>query len=173
MQLLKVHCHPDVKPLEGKSIFIRHATRSIALQGDTILLLYTERYEDYSLPGGGIDEGEDKIEGMMRELIEETGAKDIRNIKPFGIYEEYRPWRKPDYDIQHMISYCYTCEINKELGASNLESYELKNGMKAIWVNIHEAIAHNERTMVSSDKKGMSIERETFLLKLIAERISG
>ena len=169
MNLLKTHYHPEVKTLENKSIFTRLATRSIAIQGDTILLLYTERYEDYSLPGGGLDLGEDKIEGMIRELSEETGAQDIKNIKPFGAYEEYRPWHKPDYDIQYMISYCYTCEINQELGRSNLESYEINNGMKASWVNIHEAIKHNKKTMATSDKKGMSIERETFLLKLIAE----
>ncbi|MFT6321269.1 MAG: ADP-ribose pyrophosphatase YjhB (NUDIX family) [Granulosicoccus sp.] len=169
MQILKTHYHPEVKTLENKSIFTRLATRSIAIQGDIILLLYTERYEDYSLPGGGLDLDEDKIEGMIRELSEETGAQDIKNIKPFGAYEEYRPWHKPDYDIQYMISYCYTCEINQELGRSNLESYEINNGMKASWVNIHEAIKHNKKTMATSDKKGMSIERETFLLKLIAE----
>ena len=171
MQVLKTHYHPDVKDLEKKSIFTRLATRSIAMKGSSILLLYTERYEDYSLPGGGLDLDEDKIEGMMRELKEETGATDITNIKPFGVYEEYRPWYKPDYDIQHMISYCYTCDINQKLGAPNLESYETNNGMKAKWINIHEAIEHNEKTMATSDKKGMSIERETFLLKYIAKDI--
>jgi ADP-ribose pyrophosphatase YjhB (NUDIX family) len=172
MQILKTHYHPDVKNLDDKSIFTRLATRSIAIQGNSILLLYTQRYEDYSLPGGGLDSGEDKVEGMMRELIEETGAKGIKNIKPFGAYEEYRPWYKPNYDIQHMISYCYTCEINKELGTSNLESYEIKNGMKAMWINIHEAIQHNKKTMATSEKKGMSIERETFLLELIAKDLT-
>jgi ADP-ribose pyrophosphatase YjhB (NUDIX family) len=169
MQILKTHYHPDVTTLENKSVFTRLATRSIAIQGNTILLLYTERYEDYSLPGGGLDLGEDKIKGMMRELKEETGAKDIKNIKPFGVYEEFRPWHKADFDIQHMISYCYTCDISKELGSSNLEAHEVNNGMKAIWIDIHEAITHNKKTMATSDKKGMSIERETFLLTLIAE----
>ena len=171
MQILKTHYHPEVITLENKSIFTRLATRSITLQGNAILLLYTERYEDFSLPGGGLDSGEDKIEGMMRELREETGAKDIRNIKPFGAYEEYRSWYKPDYDIQHMISYCFTCDIDKELGDSKMESYEIKNGMKAIWVDIHEAIKHNKQTMAKSEKKGMSIERETFLLELIVESV--
>ncbi|WP_397362710.1 NUDIX hydrolase [Olleya sp. R77988] len=169
MQKLKTHYHPEVKNLENKSVFTRLATRSIAIQGNTILLLYTKRYEDYSLPGGGLDVNEDKIEGMKRELNEETGAKNIKNIKPFGIYEEYRPWYKPDFDVQHMISYCYTCDINKELGNTNLEAYETKNGMKAVWVNIHKAIAHNTKIMTTSNKKGLSIERETFLLKRIAE----
>ncbi|HDZ04260.1 hypothetical protein LCGC14_0239900 [marine sediment metagenome] len=172
MQNLKIHYHPAIENLENKSIFTRLATRSIAIQESNILLLYTERYQDYSLPGGGLDLGEDKIEGMKRELMEETGAQDIRNIKPFGIYEEYRPWFKPDFDVQHMISYCYTCEINKELGTSKMEHYEIKNGMTAKWVNIYEAINHNKKTMFNSDKKGMSIERETFLLELLAESIA-
>ena len=169
MQILKTHYHPDIKTLDNKSVFTRLAARGIALHGDDILLLYTERYEDYSLPGGGLHLEEDKIEGMLRELTEETGAKDIKNIQPFGVYEEYRPWYKPDYDIQHMISYCYTCEVNKELGASKMDAYEIKNGMKALWINIHEAIKHNKKTMATSEKKGMSIERETFLLELIVE----
>ena len=171
MKILKKHYHSEVKTLENKSIFTRLATRSIAIQGENILLLYTERYEDYSLPGGGLDLGEDKTDGMMRELREETGAQGIKNIKPFGIYEEYRPWYKPDYDIQHMISYCYTCDINKELGVANLEAYEKKNGMKAVWIDIHEAIKYNKNTMANSEKKGMSIGREVFLLELIAERL--
>lgn len=172
MQNLKTHYHPDATNLDNKTIFTRLATRSIAIQGHSILLLYTERYEDYSLPGGGLDAGEDKIAGMIRELSEETGALAVRNIKPFGVYEEYRPWHKPDFDIQHMISYCYTCEINTELGTSKMEHYEIKNGMTAKWVNIYEAIAHNKKTMLKSAKKGMSIERETFLLELLAKRIS-
>ena len=136
MQNLKTHYHPEVKTLENKSVFTRLATRSIAIQGSSILLLYTERYEDYSLPGGGLDAEEDIIAGMKRELSEETGAKDIRNIKPFGVYEEYRPWHKPDFDVQHMISYCYTCDISNDLGESKMEQYETNNGMKAKWINI-------------------------------------
>ena len=171
MHILKTHYHPDLVDLSTQSMFTRLATRSISMQGDDILLLYTERYEDYSLPGGGLEPNEDRIEGMIRELQEETGAKGIRNIKPFGIYEEYRPWYKPDFDIQHIVSYCYTCDVDRELGASRLESYEIKNGMSAQWVNLDKAIRHNETTMSLSDKKGMSIERETFLLKLIAHNL--
>lgn len=171
MQTLKIHYHPSIDTLENKTAFTRLATRSIVTQGNSILLMYTERYEDYSLPGGGLDVGEDTVSGMMRELREETGAMNIKNVEPFGIYEEYRPWYKADYDIQHMISYCYTCEIDRDLGNSNLEHYEITNGMKAVWVNIHEAIAHNNLTMATSEKKGMSIERETYLLNLIAERM--
>lgn len=171
MQILTTHYHPEVHDLENKSILKRLATRSICLRGESILLMYTERYDDYSLPGGGLDIGEDKIEGMIRELNEETGATGINNIEAFGAYEEYRPWHKPEHDVLHMISYCYTCDVDNELGDSNLEAYEINNGMKAIWTNIYKAIEHNKKTMASSDKKGLSIERATYLLELIAESL--
>ena len=62
-------------------------------------------------------------------------------------------------------------EIDRQLGETNYEDYEIKNGMKAVWMNIHDAIAHNEKTIAESPKKGMSIERETFLLHLIAKEM--
>lgn len=171
MRYIHTAIHSDIHTLEEKSIMKRLATRAIALRGEMILMLYTERYHDYSLPGGGVDEDEDLVSGLIRELTEETGAKNISNIEKFGIYEEYRPWYKPDFDIQHIISYCYTCTVDKELGDTRFEHYELSNGMKPVWINIHEAISHNENTIANSQKKGMSIDRETFLLHLIKKEI--
>ena len=149
-------------------IILREATRAICLSGDNILLLYTGRYDDYSLPGGGVDVGESYENALIRELNEETGAVNVKNIKAFGIYEEFRPWNREDeFDVQHMISYCYTCSIDDKLGQTNYESYEIKNQMKPLWINIDKAIAHNEQVMLNSLKKGISIEREIFLLKRI------
>ncbi len=170
MRLLHSSTHPSIESLAG-SRFHRTAARGIILRGEEILLLYTERYHDYTLPGGGIDEGEDIRQGLIRELMEETGAKNIRNIEEFGLYEEFRPWYKPDFDIMHMESYCYTCIIDKELGDTALEGHEIQNGMRPVWKNIYEAIAHNEHTIANSDKKGMSIERETYLLKRIVKEL--
>lgn len=176
MQLLKTAFHPDfsvadISPESELNLIERHAARAIVLQGHDILLLYTARYHDYSLPGGGIADGEDEITGLIRELQEETGAQGVRNIKAFARYDEYRPWPKAGADIIHMISYCYVCEIDDELGDTAFESHEVNNGMKPMWVNIHEAIAHNEDVMANSDKKGLSIERENYLLKQIVERL--
>ncbi|OIQ17424.1 MAG: DNA mismatch repair protein MutT [Bacteriovorax sp. MedPE-SWde] len=171
MRLLKKSIHDSIDSLENATIIKRKASRAIVLKGEEILLLFTKRYEDYSLPGGGIDREESAELGMIRELQEETGSRNIRNIIPFGIYEEYRPWYKPEFDVQHMISYCFTCEIDSELGETSYEDYEINNGMKPVWINIHEAIAHNEETIAKSEKKGMSIERENFLLKLIVKEL--
>ncbi len=170
MRLLKSTVHPAISTMNSKHIS-REASRAIVLDGDNILLLYTQRYHDYSLPGGGIDEGEDTIAGLIRELTEETGAQNISNIEEFGLYEEFRPWYKDDADIIHMQSYCYRCDIDAELLAPSFEAHEISNDMQPLWINIHEAISHNEATMATSDKKGLSIERETFLLKQIVAEL--
>ena len=176
MNVIKTAFHPDVSPDDlspesGLKLIERHAARGIVVRGETILLLYTERYHDYSLPGGGIDAGEDEVACLIRELEEETGAQGVRNIKAFARYDEYRPWYKPGADIIYMISHCYVCDIDEELGMTALESHEVSNGMTPVWMNIYEAIAHNEAVIANSDKKGLSIERETFLLREIAETL--
>lgn len=182
MRLLKTAFHPEVSEADistssteanrsDLSLIERHAARAIVLKGEDILLLFTERYHDYSLPGGGIDDGEDEIEGLKRELQEETGAQGIRNVQPFARYDEYRPWYKSDADIIHMISHCYTCDIDDELGDTAYESHEVSNGMKPVWMNIRTAIAHNEEVIANSPKKGLSIERETFMLKVILDEL--
>lgn len=169
MRLLKTTIHPTINITHGCQ-FTRPTARAIVFKQQHILLIYTQRYDDFSLPGGGIDSNESIEQGLIRELNEETGAQNIKICSEFGLYEEYRPWYKDDFDIIHIKSYCYVCEINEQLGQAQLEHYEQQNGMQAKWVNIFEAIAHNERTLANSDKQGLSIIRETFLLKEIAKQ---
>lgn len=171
MRHIHTATHPQLGPLGDYRMIQRQAARAIVIDGEDILMLYTARYHDYTLPGGGVDAHEDILQGLVRELEEETGAQNIHHIKPFGIYEEFRPWYRDDAEVMHMISHCFTCKIDRELGETRFEDYEVNNGMKPVWINIHDAISHNETTMAESDKKGMSVERETFLLRLIAKEL--
>ncbi|MFK8079557.1 MAG: NUDIX hydrolase [Granulosicoccus sp.] len=176
MELVKTAFHPDVSPADilpanGLRLLVRQAARAIVIKGQNILLLYTRRYHDYTLPGGGLDDGENPVTGLIRELKEETGAQGVRNVKEFVRYDEYRPWYKSDADIIHMISLCYVCDIDEALGETALESHEVNNGMEPRWINIHEAIAHNDAVISNSEKKGLSIDRETFLLRMIADKL--
>lgn len=170
MKLLRDVIHPKLGSLNGRQ-FTRETTRAIVTKGAEILLLYTTRYDDYSLPGGGIDKNESIEQGLKRELFEETGAQDVKITAELGLYQEYRPWHKDDFDIIHIKSLCYFCSVSEQFAKPKMESYEQQNGMQPKWVNIHDAIAHNETTMAISDKQGLSIQRETFLLKLIAQRL--
>lgn len=170
MQKCRTLVHPEVNLSENNQILYRKAARAIVIKNKKILLMYTARYDDYSLPGGGVEENEDLAVGLARELGEETGAQNIKIGEPFGCYEEFRPWNRGEHDVLHMESFCFYCDIDDELGKPNLEPYEIGNGMKAKWVDIFDAIRHNTHVIEQSDKKGMSIERETDLLIMLADK---
>lgn len=167
MRLL--HNLQHIVPQPGQRVAERLATRAIVLKGEQILLLYTRRYNDYSLPGGGVDSGEPLQVALKRELAEETGARNVRVIAEFGRVDEYRPWNRHNIDIMFMQSFCYVCQIDDELGVPQLEDYEQANGMQVCWLNIFQAIAHNKAVMQSqATTTGLSIVRETLLLETIA-----
>jgi 8-oxo-dGTP pyrophosphatase MutT (NUDIX family) len=170
MRLLKSSVHPLIKQHLANKL-TRLASRAIILKGEDILLLYTKRYHDFSLPGGGIEANETHHDGLIRELKEETGARNITNIEPFGLYEEFRPSHKPEFDTIHIKSYCYTCVVDDLFDKPSFEPHEINNGMSPMWINIHQAIAHNEKTIAESTNKGLSVDRETFLLKLIVTEL--
>mgnify|MGYP005844077065 CR=1 FL=1 len=171
MQCITQLIHPDLESTEG-NILHRRAARGIVLRGASLLLLFTERYNDFSFPGGGIDPGEDLISGLERELVEETGATDVRVLRDFGWIEEYRPHWQPGVDLMRMVSHFFVCSVGPELRAPRMEDYEHANGMRPLWVDLHEALAHNRSVMARADvSMGQSIQRETFMLEKVAAEL--
>ena len=56
-----------------------------------------------------------------------------------------------------------------ELADTRMEHYEVANGMRPVWVDVEEALRHNQAVMARQEKTmGQSIQRETFMLELIA-----
>ncbi|WP_174875353.1 NUDIX hydrolase [Vogesella oryzae] len=161
------HLHPAA----SDRVQQRLAVRGIVARGRELLLLYTGRYDDFSLPGGGVEADEDHTLALARELAEETGARDVDILRPFGLIDEFRPPRG-DYDVLHMLSYCYVCRIADTLAAPQMEDYEIRNRMEVRWLDVDAAIAHNEAVIQRCDAgMGLSIVRETALLKLIASAL--
>lgn len=173
MRLITELVHPALTTREGR-VLRRHAARAIVQRETSILLLYTERYDDFSFPGGGIADGETPVAALHRELAEETGATRIRVLREYGIVEEYRPDRSPVHDLMHMTSHFYDCAIDATLGVARMETYERANGMRPLWVELQTAIAHNRAVLQRADPRmGLSIHRETFMLAHIAATNSG
>lgn len=173
MRLITELIHPALTTLEG-TVLRRQAARGIVLRDQAILLLFTERYNDFSFPGGGVDVGEDLVAGLRRELEEETGAENIRVIDHFGYVEEFRPHLKPGFDVMHMTSHFYTCDVDMKLGEARMEHYERDNGMRPVWVDLDDAIAHNRAVMRRQERgMGLSIHRETYMLEKVAEELLG
>lgn len=172
MRLITRMVHPDVKTVTG-TILTRRAARGIVLRERSILLLFTERYNDFSFPGGGVAEGEDLVDGPKRELEEETGASNVRVQRNFGYIEELRPHWQPGFDLMAMTSHFYFCDVDPDLRAPQMEDYEKANGMRPLWVDLDEAIAHNRGVMQRCEvSMGLSIQRETYLLEELASDLA-
>ena len=171
MKQLLDFVHPDVEGITAVNVFKRKTARGIIMKGREILLIYTQRYDDYSFPGGGIDPEESVEEALIRELAEETGAQNVRIVEPFGYVTETRPIHYIEYDVMHQLSYFYICDADKALGVAKPEAYEVTNGSVPVWVEIREAIKHN-RDVIGRNAEGIgfSIHRETYVLECVAEK---
>lgn len=113
----------------------RRASRAIVFdKGNNVALLHATNKNYHKLPGGGIEEGEDAIQALKREAMEEIGCE-IENIKELGIVEEYRN----QYSL-HQLSYCFTADIKGEKGTPQLEEDEIADGFETVWMNINDAI---------------------------------
>lgn len=163
--------HERVQNPNGR-ILKRKAARAIILRNDEILLLFTKRYNDYSFPGGGLNPEENIVEGLMREVKEETGASNLVVLQEYGHVDELRPHHDPGFDGVHMISYFYLCRVDGDLGFTQMESYEINNGMAPRWISVWDAIRHNRDVISKKDTTlGWSIERETRVLELVAQEV--
>jgi ADP-ribose pyrophosphatase YjhB (NUDIX family) len=68
-------------PIAGVSVVITN------LGGDVLLLKHSYGPDVWSLPGGGLNSGEDPIEAARREVREELGIE-LARIEPIGTLDE-------------------------------------------------------------------------------------
>jgi ADP-ribose pyrophosphatase YjhB (NUDIX family) len=121
---------PDVYTQE------RQAARAIVFDRDNkIALLHATNLNYHKLPGGGIEKGEEIIEALNRETMEEIGCE-IEDIQELGIIEEYR-----NQFALHQLSYCFTARVKGEKGTPQLEPDEIEEGFETVWLSLDEAIA--------------------------------
>jgi 8-oxo-dGTP pyrophosphatase MutT (NUDIX family) len=124
----------DVKDIESKEFRLREAARGIFFDENNLIpILKVKKYNYHKLPGGGIDHGEEIIEGLKRELLEETRCE-INIDKKVGKIVEYRG----KYNLKQ-ISYCYLGKITKK-SEPNFTQKELDHGFEINWVELNQAI---------------------------------
>ena len=94
----------------------------------------------YETPGGGVKDGEDPRDAVIREALEETGTV-CEIIQEIGIVDDY-------YNLigRNNLNYYYLLRV-KEYAHTSYEEYEKEIIDKILWKPIDEAIALIENTV--------------------------
>ncbi len=112
------------------SCFYRVSVKGLSINDDGKFLLIREDNGMWELPGGGLDHGEDPIEGLRREVQEETGLK-ITNILPTPKYFITSP---------RLGQSTYTANIIYEVKFKSLNFTSSEECQEVRYFNVAEAI---------------------------------
>lgn len=151
---------------------IREAARAVVFDDKGFTpLLFVSKHNYHKLPGGGIEEGEDKMEGLRRELLEETGCE-IEVEKEIGQIIEYRSAIKFNWrDNLKQTSYCYLGKITKKNNLPNFDKGEIAEGFKLGWYSLDEALQTLENDKPDSYGGSFIQSRDITFLKKAKEML--
>ena len=138
----------------------RYKVRAILRNSDD---KYAVMYEDstglYSLPGGGVESGEDKLAALKREMLEETGCT-CDTIYELGYIYENRAY----CDLQQ-YSYFFTVTTKGPSTAPAFTSEEINVGTKLMWCTLEEMVSLIENGKPNTNQQIYLKARDTAVLK--------
>ena len=147
--------------------FVRNSARSIIIINKRIAMIHSLKYDYYKFPGGGIENGENPIDAMIRETREESGLV----VKPETIKEYGYVHRIQKSDLDEMgcfvqDNYYYLCEVEECVVSQDLDEYESKETYTLEFVDPQVAIRKN-RNVAQTPYNQMMFEREARVLELL------
>ena len=146
-------------PEDESTLKIREASRAILFDENNLIpLIFVSKYNYHKLPGGGIDEGEDKTIALIRECLEEVGCE-IKINGDVGRIIEFRS----KWDFKQ-ISYCYYGKIISK-GEPDFTEKELSQGFKIVWLSLKDAIFKVENDKPENYEGSFIQKRDLVFLK--------
>jgi ADP-ribose pyrophosphatase YjhB (NUDIX family) len=114
---------------------LRRATRCVIFdKDDNVALVHFSVHDFYKVPGGGIDDGEEILDALKRECLEEAGVH-IEDITLIGTVTEIKKGQK-----RKQISYCYKANVAGEKKDPAMTEEENEAGALLQWMPIAQAI---------------------------------
>ena len=113
----------------------RTTARAIVKNQDGLYaVMYADKFKLHSLPGGGVEGGEDVLTALRREVYEETGCV-CDEIQELGIVSENRA--SLDYT---QINHYFVVTTNQTSCENHLTELEQANRTVVKWVPFEEAV---------------------------------
>jgi 8-oxo-dGTP pyrophosphatase MutT (NUDIX family) len=141
----------------------RPSVRGIIIKDGKIAMMHSLKYDYYKLPGGGIEEGEELRDTLVREVKEESGlVVKKETIKEFGYVRRIEKGMFEDIFMQE--NYYFLCDVEDEVSSQELDDYEAEEGFTLEFVTPEQAINVNN----TGDHRE-KVEKQTFTGMLTRE----
>lgn len=145
MKLIKLINPENVSEEEVKDYRTREAGRAVVFDNDNkVALLHVTNENYYKLPGGGVEEGEDKMMALYRECHEEIGC-DIEVVSEIGFIIEYRKI----FNLKQ-TSHCFLAKVKGPKGKPDFTDSEKEKGFEVVWLSYGEAISVLNKSIATS-----------------------
>lgn len=150
----------------GKS-FVRPSVRSIIIRDGKVAMVYSQLYDYYKFPGGGIERGETQQQALIRETAEESGLRVIADtIREYGCVHRVESSDKPGISMFIQDNFYYICDAEPNPGEQTLDDYEERERFTLEFVSAEHAIDVN-RNHEHGPKNKRMLEREARVLEML------
>ena len=149
--------------------FARPSARAILIREGRIAMVHSMKYDYYTFPGGGIEPGEDPVQAVIRETLEEAGLTVIPgSVREYGLVR--RVQRSPQDPTERFLqdNCYYLCEAEPGQRAQTLDGYEAEERFTPEFAEPETVIRVNRRPG-HGPKDPMMLEREARVMELLLE----
>ena len=153
--------------LQCTHTYVRNSARAIIIRDSKVAMVHSLKYNYYKFPGGGIEGGEDPIDTVIRETMEEAGLQVIReSVREYGLVHRIQKSTVDETECFIQDNLYYLCRTENQTTAQKLDDYESEEQFTLEYVYPEDVIRIN-RTDDHGPKDRRMLEREARVLEML------
>lgn len=162
MKVLKILDNGDYT--QDMPLIYTQTVRAVIMQ-DGKMVMQRSKTGEYKIPGGGLEEDENRLEALCREVMEEAGMEiNLESVRDIGEVIELRADKfEPDKRFERH-TYYYFCKVTGKRFPLMLTESERDSGFECVW----ETPEHIYECNKERCKSPCSI-RDTLFIKMLLD----